>query len=126
MVTTLGDTERLHARLATERLQMRAMAVRSIRDMAAAVRGRRQDLGLNQAALARRAGVSRKWISEFESGKSRAELGLVLRVLDALGLRLELREDFDGRARSRGRDAVDLDTLLNELRNVQGTDISDD
>ena len=102
------------------------MAVRSIRDLAAAVRGRRQDLGLNQAELARRAGVSRKWISEFEAGKSTAELGLVLRVLDELGFRLELRKDPEAGARSPDRDAVDLDTLLNELRNVQATDFSDE
>jgi HTH-type transcriptional regulator / antitoxin HipB len=88
------------------------MSVRSIRDIAAAVRGRRQDLGLSQAELSRRAGVSRKWISEFEAGKPTAELGLVLRVLDQLGFRLDLRAESPARP---GRDSIDLDTLLEQF-----------
>lgn len=90
----------------------------SIRDVAAAVRGRRQDLGLNQAELAKRAGVSRKWIYEFEAGKSTAEFGLVLRVLEELGFGLELGKDSDAEHQeaSARRAAVDLDALLNELR----------
>jgi HTH-type transcriptional regulator/antitoxin HipB len=70
--------------------------VRSIRDIAAAVRGRRIDLGLNQANLAKRAGVSRKWVVEFEAAKPSAELGLALRVLDALGLALDISVEADG------------------------------
>jgi HTH-type transcriptional regulator/antitoxin HipB len=62
--------------------------IRSTRDLAAAVRGRRKDLRLSQAGLAERAGVSRKWVYEFEDGKPTAELGLMLRVLDALDLQL--------------------------------------
>jgi HTH-type transcriptional regulator/antitoxin HipB len=91
------------------------MTVRSIRDLAAAVRGRRTDLGMSQADLASRAGVSRKWIYEFEAGKSTAELGLLLRVLDALGLALELASAEDARASS-GGETVDLDALLDEHR----------
>jgi HTH-type transcriptional regulator/antitoxin HipB len=91
------------------------MTVRSIRDLAAAVRGRRIDLGMSQADLAARAGVSRKWIYEFESGKSTAALGLLLRVLDALGLALELAPVDDARAPGRG-ETVDLDALLDEHR----------
>jgi HTH-type transcriptional regulator / antitoxin HipB len=90
------------------------MAVRSIRDIAVAARGRRQELGLSQAELARRAGVSRKWISEFETGKPTAELGLVLRVLDELGFRLDLHGESS--TKSRDRDSVDLDTLLERFR----------
>jgi HTH-type transcriptional regulator/antitoxin HipB len=90
------------------------MAVRSIRDIAVAARGRRQELGLSQAGLAKRAGVSRKWISEFETGKPTAELGLVLRVLDELGFRLDLQSQSP--TTSRDRDSVDLDTLLERFR----------
>jgi y4mF family transcriptional regulator len=54
------------------------------------MRGRRTDLGLSQVELARLAGVSRKWISEFEGGHLSAEIGLVLRVLEALGLAFEV------------------------------------
>lgn len=52
------------------------------------MRGRRKDLGLSQAELAKRAGVSRKWVYEFEDGKPTAEFGLLLRVLDVLDLQL--------------------------------------
>ena len=101
------------------------MPVRSIRDIAAAVRGRRQDLALNQAELAKRAGVSRKWIYEFEAGKPTAELGLVLRVLDELGFQLELSQASGVGPRSSG-DAVDLDTLLEGLQTSRETEVSDE
>ena len=89
------------------------MTIHSIRDLAAAVRGRRGDLGWSQSDLATQARVSRKWISEFEAGKSRAELGVVIRVLDKLGLTIDVRN----RARVRGaKNAVDLDAVLERHR----------
>lgn len=90
------------------------MRVASVRDLAAAVRGRRKDLGMSQGELATRAGVSRKWVYEFEAGKPAAELALILRVLDALGLALELAPG--AAAGGRGEAAVDLDALLDEHR----------
>jgi transcriptional regulator with XRE-family HTH domain len=72
-------------------------------------------MGLNQADLASRAGVSRKWVYEFEAGKARAEFGLILRVLDALGLALDLAANDDGAASQTGA-TVDLDALLDEYR----------
>lgn len=92
--------------------------INSIRDVAAAVRGRRQNLGLSQAAVARLAGVSRQWVSEFESGKPAAELRLVIRLLDALGLSLSLDErDRDDRTSLPPTPRpVDLDVLLDDYR----------
>jgi len=89
------------------------LRVRSIRDLASAARGRRLDLGLNQAELAKRAGVSRKWLVEFEAGKPSAELGLAMRVLDELGLALDVTSEADG---SSSGGLVDLDTVLEEHR----------
>ncbi len=89
------------------------MKVRTIRDIAAVVRGRRRDLDLSQAELAVRAGVSRKWIYQFEGGKPTAELGLILRVLDALGVVLDVTYDEQAAA---GRPARDLDTLIEAHR----------
>jgi y4mF family transcriptional regulator len=89
------------------------MKVRSVRDLAAAVRGRRRDLSLSQAELAVRAGVSRKWIYQFEGGKPTAELRLILRVLDALGLVLDVAYDEKTGA---GQSTRDLDTLIEEHR----------
>ncbi len=88
----------------------------SIREFAATARGRRQSLGLSQAELAVRARVSRQWIGEFEAGKPTAELALVLRLLDALELRLEVAEG-DAKAGAGERPSstsVDLDALLDD------------
>jgi len=87
------------------------MQVVTVHDLAAAVRGRRRQLGLSQAELAAAVSVSRDWVSDFESGKTTVEVGLVLRVLEALGLRIELVSDVGG-----GAPAVDLDALLEEQR----------
>lgn len=91
------------------------MKLGSVQDVAAAVRGRRQALGLSQGELASMAGVSRDWMNYFEGGKPTVELAHVLRVLDALGLRLDLdeggpREDVPAPG------PVDLDDLLEEYR----------
>ena len=89
------------------------MQARSIRDIAAAVRGRRIELGLTQADLAARARVSRKWIYEFESGKPRAELAHVIRVLESLGLVLNIGSSTRTRAPKR---SVDLDSVIRSHR----------
>jgi HTH-type transcriptional regulator/antitoxin HipB len=91
------------------------MKVRSIRDLTATVRGRRKDLGMSQAELATRSGVSRKWVYEFEAGKPTAELRLILRVIDALGLTLDLGYGESAPV-SDPSDAVDLDALIDEYR----------
>jgi HTH-type transcriptional regulator/antitoxin HipB len=87
---------------------------RSIHDLAAAVRGRRTDMSMSQTELAKRAGVSRKWIYEFEAGKPTAELGLLLRVLDALALGIELTPR--DRAADAAEATVDLDAVIDEYR----------
>jgi transcriptional regulator with XRE-family HTH domain len=97
---------------------MKPAAINSIRDLAALARGRRRALGLSQAELAERAGVSRQWVSGFEAGNPGAELRLVIALLDSLGLRLLVGEPA-GSDRDRpdaAGGAVDLDTLLDEHR----------
>ena len=88
------------------------MKINSMRDFAATARGRRHDLGLSQAELASRAGVSREWISGLEAGKATVEFGLVIRLLDALGLGLDVVE----RDTASDVASVDLDALLEEHR----------
>jgi HTH-type transcriptional regulator/antitoxin HipB len=89
------------------------MRLVSIADIAAAVRGRRMDLGLSQGDLAERAGVSRKWVNEFElGGKQTAEIGHVLRVIGALGLVLDVGT---GDA-APPPDGIDLDAILDGYR----------
>ena len=93
-------------------------------DIGAAIRQRRQELGLGQQALAERIGVSRQWIVEIEQGKPRAEIGLLLKTMAALDLRLEIpadgapRQPSIGRpAADRGRD-IDLDALVERARGL--------
>ena len=92
----------------------------TVQSIRTAALGRRRGLGLSQAQLAERAGVSRKWLSEFERGKATAELGLVLRLLESLGLRVTIELAAQGdRPHATGRvtnPPVDLDALLEEYR----------
>jgi HTH-type transcriptional regulator / antitoxin HipB len=69
---------------------MGEMRIRNIRELGAYLRVRRTELGMDQATLARKAGTSRKWLIEVESGKPGAELGLVLRTLRALEVAIDL------------------------------------
>ena len=91
------------------------MKIRSINDVSAAVRGRRLDLGLSQSDLSERSGISRKWISVFESGKPTAEFGLVMRVLETLGLHLEVTGPPAAMLTHQDR-SVDLDAFLEEYQ----------
>ena len=52
------------------------------------VRDARDRVAMTQQDLATKAGVSRRWLSDFENGKATAELGKVLAVLSALNLPL--------------------------------------
>ena len=66
------------------------MLIRTPRELGAVIRERRRRHGLDQKELASKIGVSRQWVVEMEKGKARAEVGLVLRALDALSIRLSL------------------------------------
>lgn len=68
------------------------MRVRTTQDLGAVIRNRRRHLHLDQASLAARVGVSRQWIVAIERGKPRADVALVLRTLEALGLPLDVDE----------------------------------
>jgi HTH-type transcriptional regulator/antitoxin HipB len=90
------------------------MAIESIRQFAATLRGRRIALGLTQAEVAERAGVSRDWVNTFEAGKSSVELSLVMRLLDVLDLRLDVAQA--GAVETSKAGDIDLDALLDRYR----------
>jgi HTH-type transcriptional regulator / antitoxin HipB len=103
------------------------MKLRTPFDFSSAIRDRRRRLKLGQDELAARVGVSRKWIIDVEKGKPRAEIGLVLRTLDALGLHLSLDDDessarapsgFAEQGASGFSDvpAVDIDRVIDNAR----------
>lgn len=54
------------------------------------LRLRRKYLGLTQGELATLVGVSRNWVSEMEKGKDTVEIGKVLTIINALGLKIEI------------------------------------
>jgi HTH-type transcriptional regulator/antitoxin HipB len=86
--------------------------IRTTTDFGAIIRDRRKQLGLDQAALAERIGVSRQWVIGIERGHARAELALVLRALDSLALRLDAKPDPNSSASS------EIDDILNAARKV--------
>lgn len=100
-----------------------ASRITTVADLGQFVRSRRKELGWSQQELARAAGVSRSWIVEFESGKARAELALVLRTVDALGLTVDVADrQRQGRLPADTADmtgAVDLDEVLSQYSGAQ-------
>lgn len=63
-------------------------ALKTPADLGQVIRQRRKVLGWDQARLAYETGVSRQWVIDIEKGKPRAELQLVLRVMNVLGIPL--------------------------------------
>jgi HTH-type transcriptional regulator/antitoxin HipB len=99
------------------------MEVRSPQDLGAAAHGRRRTLRLSQTKVAESAGVSRAWLTQFESGKPTVEIGRVLSVLGALGFILDLRAPDETPTEmrpARPGELQDLDSLIEGY--VKGVD----
>lgn len=92
------------------------MLIRTPADLGAAIRDRRRQLGLDQATLAKRIGVSRQWVIGIEQGRSRAELGLVLRALDALGIRLNTAIT---QSPQQAKPTIDIDAIVTSARRTK-------
>jgi HTH-type transcriptional regulator/antitoxin HipB len=96
------------------------MRIRAPIDIGNIIRERRKKLGLDQAALAKQVGVSRQWIVEVEKGKPRAEIGLVLRTLNALGIDLQVALQGSGEVvvvePPFGPAHVDIDAIIDRAR----------
>jgi HTH-type transcriptional regulator/antitoxin HipB len=87
------------------------MFIRTPADVGAVIRDRRKQLGLNQSTFARRIGVSRQWVIGVERGHARAAMGLVLRAIDALGIRLDASMD-QASLRGSTASAVDINAIV--------------
>lgn len=85
---------------------MALFSIRTAQDLGIAIRDRRKALGIDQATLAGRVGVSRKWIIDIEKGKPRASVELVLRTLDILGFQFVTRSEEHHKPGSSDLDAV--------------------
>lgn len=90
------------------------MRLRTIADIGTSIRSARLTRGWTQGQLAERAGLSRRWVSEIENGKSTAQIGKILVALEVLNI--ELHDDVSvGPVRPSETRAIDLDVLLEEL-----------
>ena len=83
------------------------MRLSNVRDLGRYVRDRRRAVGLSQAGLATRATVSRRWLSDLEAGKPTVEVGLVFKVIGALGLYVDCLPEPEPE--------LDLDAYLDSL-----------
>jgi len=92
------------------------LLIRNATDIGLVIREQRQKLGLDQLALAKRVKVSRQWIVEVEKGRPRAEIGLVLRTIDALGLAVSVEiEGQVATGQSSISPSADIDHILDDL-----------
>lgn len=66
------------------------MTMNTMTEIAQLIRQTRKALGLRQDELASVAGIGVRTLSEIENGKETAQTGLVLRVLDCLGIDIQL------------------------------------
>jgi HTH-type transcriptional regulator/antitoxin HipB len=74
-------------------------------------------LKLDQATFATMVGVNRRWVMEIERGKPRAEVGLVLKALEALGLNMSVDSNKQSSPAGNDLDIPDIDAII---RNAKG------
>ena len=86
--------------------------LRTPRDIGALIREHRRRQGLTQQELAERVGVRRLWVSQTERGKATAELGLVLRTLQGLGVELSTHTD----SAALSLDVPDIDAVVEHAK----------
>jgi y4mF family transcriptional regulator len=89
------------------------MRLKTARELGMRLKEAREDLGITQDQLAERIGTSRRWVWDLERGKETLHLGLVLRAILALGLRLDVGPSVPGQGPA---DTPELDGVLGRLR----------
>ena len=93
------------------------MRIRTATDLGAFIRERRTKLRMDQIALAKKAGTSRKWLVEVEQGKPGAEIGLILRALTSLEISIDVEADSPVETPSLGKaKAPDINSVLDSLK----------
>ena len=93
------------------------MRIRTATDLGAFIRERRTKLRMDQIALAKKAGTSRKWLVEVEQGKPGAEIGLILRTLKSLEISIDVEADSPVETPSLGKaKAPDINSVLDSLK----------
>ena len=91
------------------------MFIRTPAELGAVIRDRRKQLGLDQSTFAKRVGVSRQWVIGVERGHARAAMGLVLRAIDTLGIRLDAGTEPLSR-RGSTASAIDINEIVDKAK----------
>ncbi|MDP6418680.1 MAG: type II toxin-antitoxin system Y4mF family antitoxin [Candidatus Krumholzibacteria bacterium] len=73
------------------------MNIQTVEQLGATIRRRRKDLGVTQKDLAMICGTGLRFIVDLEKGKQTCQIGKILLVIQALGLKVDL-------------DAISIDT----------------
>ena len=92
------------------------MQLRTAADFGALIKSRRRARKIGQAEMAAAIGVSRQWVVTMEKGRSGAELRLVLKALNYLGVRIGPLEDAKPKYARRQPQTVDLDAIVSAGR----------
>lgn len=92
------------------------MRIRTTIDLGLVVRDRRRVLQLDQRALAAKVGVNRQWVIDLEKGRPGAGIGLVLKAMQVLGLRVELDASEERAPAGPALATVDIDAVIERAR----------
>lgn len=96
---------------------MKDTTLRSAEQLGMTIRLKRKERGLSQNSLAELLGVERKWVLRLEAGNPRAELGLVLKTLNALNLRASVSDEDRPQSREhRHASTSRLDEVFHRLQ----------
>ncbi len=98
---------------------MKDMTLHNAEQLGAAIRLKRMEKRLTQAELAKLLGAERKWVLNLESGNSKAEIGLILRAIEVLGLRASLADQGHVGPGPRELKTSRLDQVFQHLQRAQ-------
>lgn len=88
--------------------------LRTSADIGTAIRACREAMGLNQAELARLAGVGRQWLIQMEKGKPTAQIEPMLKTFEALNLKLMALNEVE-REQENGLSANPITAEINSI-----------
>ena len=87
------------------------MFITSVIELGALARSERKKRNWTQQELAQKVGVKSLWVSQFERGKSTAQVGLVLRTLKTLDIALQVGSVASDKGQSDPA-VIDLDSIV--------------
>ncbi len=98
------------------------MVIKTPREIGLLVRDQRKSRGWTQDQFAKRLAVSRLWVVQLEKGKDTAQIGLVLRALNELGVPVNIHLP-SGSVKAKGgmADDADLEFILQEAARPYGS-----